>query len=499
MIRDLKQLIVGHIEKGVLAICFLIFIIVLILQLTGGGENLGKAVEEHIKKIKETSQSVEVTKKNVTDYTKRMEDYWTLENREEAQIYTITPFVVLPGLITEPQKELKALPPEKVTAVAGVGRNVVVVKLPSQQVDLVHRASFEGKVLFRLYRKKGDDEDYSLALDKPYEALEAFQRQNYMYAILKDKLQTNKPLNPGDLDLAVALELITPQQAGALKKSKEEAPKPAPATRVGRIRRPTGTGTSRTTGTARRGRRRETEEAQRARTRREEQEDIERYEGEVRGRSKPRREQRKAAVDTVRRLTVAPVVVDLARALSLPLTLEDTDVEPDESYQYKVEVILQSPEKSTSAMSVASNMVKALSDIVIYLRGGTEDFASIEVRRWVAEVESWISKSFTSIKPGEAIGYPVEMRLRNEKGQFFVDAQGKFLKQEVDFSTGCTLVDLEQRVKFDPQKNLAKRETLRMAYLNSKGGLEYKWTERRKAAAIAAGAGRAARARSSRR
>ena len=214
-----------------------------------------------------------------------------------------------------------------------------------------------------------------------------------------------------------------------------------------------------------------------------------------RGRYGPEREGRSASVPTVRPPTVARVKVSLAVALANPLTLEDTDVEPDESYQYKVEVILEGPEKSTRAMSVASNMVKALSDVKIYLRGGTELFGSIEVYKWVAEVESWISKSF-QIKPGEAIGYPVMMTLKDENSRFFVDANGKYIKREVDFSTDYTLVDLENRVKFDPEKGLTKSPTLRMAYLNPRGGLEYKWTERRTAAAVAAGAAGAVRARS---
>jgi hypothetical protein len=80
------------------------------------------------------------------------------------------------------------------------------------------------------------------------------------------------------------------------------------------------------------------------------------------------------------------------------------------------------------------------------------------------------------------------MTLKDDKGRIFVDAEGKFLKREVDFSTGYTMVDLENRVKFDPAKDLTKSPALRMAYLNSKGGLEYKWTERPKVAASAVSA-----------
>lgn len=494
MVRDLKKVIIGHIEKGVLAICFLIFVIVLILQLTGGRENPGKVVEEHIEKIEQISRSVEVPKKNVVDSSKKMVDYWKITGRKRAQTYTTTPFVILPGPMRGPQKELKALPPEKVTVVAGIGRNVVVVDLPSLQAELVHRASFEGKVLFNLYRKKGDDKDYTLAVNRPYEALESFQRQNYLYGILKDKLQKNKPFNAGELDLAVALGLITSKEAEEIKKRKKEAPKPTPA-RVRGARQRQG----RTTGTLTR---RSSDEERYARIReldrrRELAEEAAEARAE-RGGYEPGRERRSASVPTVRPLTVARVKVSLAEALSNPLTLEDTDVEPGESYQYKVEVILEGPERSTRAMSVASNMAKALSDIKIYLRGGTELFGSIEVYKWVAEVESWISKSF-QIKPGEAIGYPVMMTLKDENSRFFVDANGKYIKRKVDFSTDYTLVDLENRVKFDPEKGLTKSPTLRMAYLNPRGGLEYKWTERRRAAAIAAGAAQAVRARSSRR
>lgn len=493
MVRDLKQMITEHIEKGVLAVCFLIFLTVLILQLTGGREGSGKAIEEHIKKIEEARRNLEVAEGSVPDYTSAMENYWVLANREQAQAYTNTPFVVFPGRISEPQKELQALAPEKVTAVAGAGRNLVVVSLPLQQAELVRRASFPGKVLFKLYRKKGDDEDYILAQDEPYEALELYQRQSQLYAFLKPKLLKKKPWNPWDLDLAVALGLITPQQAEEIKKPEVEALTP---TQPARRTRPVKTTQPTTIVRRRKLTVDERIEMERKRIEDLDEEEIQRRERGRRGDEARRKKEEGGipGVATVPLPTVSPVEVDLPTALSSPLTIEDTNVEPDVSYQYKVEVVLESPEKHMSATSLPSNLVKALSDIEIYLRGGTELLANIEVRKWLVEVDNWISKSFR-IRPGEAIGNPVVVSLRDEKGRFFIDAEKKLVKQEVNFSTGCTLVDLEKRVKFDPKKNLAKSPTLRMAYLNLKGGLEYKWTERRKLTAAAGSATRVQRRR----
>jgi len=484
MIRDLKQVILEHIEKGALAVCFLIFLIVLILQLTAGREGFGKSVEEHIRKIEEIRSGVKVTERSVPDYTSEMRNYWVLADRERAQAYTTTPFVVLPGTLVGPQAQLKALAPEKVTAVAGVGRNVVVVSLPSQQAQLVERASFEDRVLFKLYRKKGDDEDYVLAHDEPQDALELYQRLNYLHGLLRYKLRAEKTLNPGDLELAVAIGLLTPQKAKEIKKLQVAAVQPArPRGRTrARVRRPR----------VRQPARRLTQDEREARARDREEAEEERMMEQAERRRREVREGRKPSIATVRVPTVAPVVVDLPTALSSPLPLEDTDVEHDMSYQYKVEVVLESPEKPTSAISLPSNLVKAIGDLEIYLRGGTELFATIEVRKWVAEVDSWISKSF-SIETGEAIGSPVVMKLRDERGRLFVDAKGKFVEQEVNFSSGCTLVDLEKREKFDPEKDLSKSPTLRMAYLNPKGGLEYKWTERRKATGIAGSGARTQR------
>ncbi|KPJ63328.1 MAG: hypothetical protein AMS15_00860 [Planctomycetes bacterium DG_23] len=291
-------------------------------------------------------------------------------------------------------------------------------------------------------------------------------------------MTAGKPLNPGDVDLALALKLIGPEEAEVLKRPKPVAPTPTPVVGPRRPRR-TARGTTSQTG----------ETWQERERRLAEEEDREREEAEARADRgyDARREQRTPSLKTVRLPMVIAPQVDLPEALTHPLTLEDANVEPNENYQYKVEVLLESPQKSSTAMSDASNIVRAISDTVFYLRGGTESFASIEVRKWLSEAEVWITKSF-SVKPGEAIGYPVKMKLKDESGRFFVDAANNLLEREVDFSTGYTLVDLENREKFDPEKDLVKSPTLRMAYLNPKGGLEYKWTQRRTVAASAVSA-----------
>ena len=217
----------------------------------------------------------------------------------------------------------------------------------------------------------------------------------------------------------------------------------------------------------------------------------------------------------------------------------DKKVDPDESYSYKVRFVadLKDPDLSEkerileSMLSDATGYEKILAEIEFFVKGGTEDLIIIPIRKWryiegqqplVSEKErlkaeasdvkirsdasvedvgdfdipmyggEWVDATF-QVKKGEKIGRVKELHKR--------DPYGKVRRFEVDFFTGCTLVDVKYAIRLEKkvvkenvfdnvgriigQRDVEKRltaEKLQIVYLDRKGNLKNMWegTEERK-------------------
>jgi hypothetical protein len=209
----------------------------------------------------------------------------------------------------------------------------------------------------------------------------------------------------------------------------------------------------------------------------------------------------------------------------------DDDIQQDELYSYKVKFVgylavpdLTEDERNVEGtFSEVTEFTKMEDDIEFHLAGGTPQFVSIEVWRWIfaqsavlpeSEVDRlkaeanlgiasdavtgerevskiptaaghWEKETF-QVKKGDAIG--------RSKTLYKKDALGNMGTYEVDFYTGCTLVDakygtylvkdiVEENVYDEKGKIIGKltvekrrpTEKLQIVYLDRKGNLQKKW------------------------